>query len=175
MRIAIAVPICAALLACAPSPIQLTAGVVAGIAATTVADGVFGKVIFDPVWEFFVGKPGEAELKTLKNDFIKEATKSIVESIIPSANAADGGYTCERGEELSRCQYRVAEAASLGFDAYAPKFVAAWRTCRDDIVLTPVTGALDYTEQVRKITECIGERGFQREVAVIIAHVQRRT
>jgi hypothetical protein len=163
------------LLGCTPAPIKLAASTVAFIVANKVSDGVFGKIIFDPVWEALVGKPSEEELKSLKNDFVKEATKSVIEALIPNAHAAEGAaYTCEPREELQLCQQRVAEAARIGFDAYAPKFVAAWETCRDDIVLTPSTGALDQTEQIRLINHCVGNKGFQREMAVIMAHVQRR-
>lgn len=163
-----------ALAACTPTPLQLSAAAISAIVSAKVVDGVFGKVFFDPVWEFFLGKPAEAELQALKNDIVREATKSIVESIIPSANAADGGtFKCDRGEDIAHCQQRVSDAAQYGFDVYAPKFVAAWRSCRDDIALTPVTGALDYTDQVHAITGCIADKGFQREIAVIVSYTQR--
>lgn len=160
---------------CSPAPFQLTAGVVAGIVGEQVTGGVFGKVVFDPVWEFFIGKPGEDDLKSLKSDFVREATKTIVESIISSAQAADATFMCDRGEEIGRCQQRVSEIATLGFNSYAPKFVTAWQGCRDSVALSPSTGALDYTDQVRLISKCIGDKGFEREIVAIMKHVQRRS
>ena len=61
------------LLGCNPA-LQLTAREIVAIVGTKVADGVFEKTVFDPVWEFFVGKPSEEELKSLKNGFVREAS-----------------------------------------------------------------------------------------------------
>lgn len=152
----------------------LPATITSQVIGNQVASGVIGKVIFDPIWEFFIGKPNEKELNELKSSFATEAAKSIVEALIPSAHAGEIRFKCDSNEPQEDCRNRASSLATYQFDIYAGKFSAAFTYCRDEVVLSPATGAKDYTEQVTLITQCISEAGFSREIAAIMNHIQRR-
>lgn len=162
------------LAACTPQ-LQISAAAVAGIVAKKVADGVFGKTVFDPIWDFYFGKDKGSELKDFKNDFIKEAVDSVVRMIIPEARADDKIFRCNAGEDIKTCTDRVTKLAAYGFDVYAPKFLSAFEQCKDDIGLSPTTGVLDFTDQVGLINQCISDKGFEREISVILLHIQKRS
>ncbi len=143
------------------------------IVGKTVRDGVIGKTVFDPVWESFLGNPNSRELEAVKNDFVKVATERVLEAMTPSAQAGEIEFRCEPKEPQEECRNRAASIAEYKFNIYAAGFVAAFKRCRDEIALTPATGALDYTKQVNLITQCISDSGYQKEVALILAHIQR--
>lgn len=152
----------------------LPAKITAQVVGEQVAGGIFGKTVFDPIWEFFFGKPNESELQEFKKSFSAEATRSIIEAIIPSAHAGEIKYRCKQDEPQEDCRNRVASEANYQFNIYAGKFFAAFIACRDSIALSPETGAKDYTEQVELITTCIADKGFSREIQIILNHIQRR-
>lgn len=151
---------------------HLAAPMMVEIVGKTVTDGVIGKLAFDPVWVFFFGNPNLRELDAVKNDFVQVATDKVLKAMIPSAHAGEIEFQCEPKEPQEECRNRAASIAEYQFNIYATGFVAAFKQCRDEIVLTPATGALDYTKQVNLITQCVSESGYQKEVALILAHIQ---
>lgn len=153
----------------------LTASATIEVVGNKVADGVFGKVVIDPIWEFFFGNPNAKEIEGAKNDLVKVATQKILEAIVPSAHAGEIEFQCETKEPQEECRNRAASLAEYRFNIYASGFVAKFRQCRDDIVLNPATGALDYTRQVHLITDCIADAGYRKEIEVILTHVNRGT
>jgi hypothetical protein len=153
----------------------LTASATIEIVGKKVADGVFGKVVIDPIWEFFFGNPNAKELEAVKNDFVKIATEKVLNALIPSAHADEIEFQCNAKEPQEECRDRAASLAEYKFNIYASGFVAKFRLCRDDIVLTPATGALDYTRQVQLITQCISDAGYRKEIEVILLHINRET
>lgn len=152
---------------------HLAASATLDIVGKKVADGVFGKVVFDPVWEFFFGNPNAKEADELKENFAKVVTEKVLDAMIPSAHAEALEFRCEPKEPEEECRNRAASMAELGFNVYANRFVATFRQCRDHVVLSPDTGAADYTRQVDLITDCISGAGYQKEITLILSHIQK--
>lgn len=137
-----------------------------------VSSAIVGKVIFDPIWEYFVPDWRFDKLQALKGDFANIAAQRIVEKIVPSAQARGHAFECGSNEPQDQCQARVASLAEYEFDIYAKDFVSAFNRCRDEVVLGPDTGARDYVHQVDVITQCVANAGYYKEVAMIIDRVR---
>jgi hypothetical protein len=144
------------------------------VVSKVVSGGIFGKVIFDPVWAYCCADWTSSKLEALKSDFANIATQRIVERIISSADAKGFDFECEPNEPQERCRARIASVAEYEFNIYANDFVSALNRCRDDVVLNADTGAMNFMYLVPLINQCVANAGYQKEIAMINTKIAAR-
>jgi hypothetical protein len=148
----------------------------ANVAAIDIEQAIVGAVagklvnspFLDPVFAFF----GISPEREARANVIREMTPDIVRQVEAAWRADRVGplrFECMSSPAESRedCSRRAAFEAEERVDRYAMGLSEAFRKCRDFVVLTPATGAMDYTDNVRQITQCVANQGYQGEVAAL--------